>query len=297
MAPRPVWYPRFRDIQIDVVGPLPPSEGYSYLLTIFDRTTRWFEALPLTAATSTQCCQQFLHGWVKQFGVPTRLQSDNGNTFCSNLWKDLQASLGTFVQYSPLYSPASLGGVERQHRDMKSGLKSALLAMGDEHGNKWMSVLPWIILARRTSFHSELQGTPAEAVFGENPNLPGDLTPTGQPSQSIQQIMAKAKETLTKAPAQTRPPPDSSYFPPAAQSATHVFVRRAKKTPLGPVSDGPFPILQRMGKSCLQIKVGDFKSGAPRTEVVHWKNCYPAPTSDTTIIATRPKLGRKCKNS
>ena len=40
MNPRPVTRGRFKDIQVDIVGPLPPSQGYRYLLTIVDRTTR-----------------------------------------------------------------------------------------------------------------------------------------------------------------------------------------------------------------------------------------------------------------
>ncbi|GFV82982.1 transposon Ty3-G Gag-Pol polyprotein [Trichonephila clavipes] len=36
---------RFSHIHIDIVGPLPPSEGHYYLLTIVDRFSRWPEAI------------------------------------------------------------------------------------------------------------------------------------------------------------------------------------------------------------------------------------------------------------
>ncbi|GFS73430.1 transposon Ty3-G Gag-Pol polyprotein [Trichonephila clavipes] len=36
---------KFTHIHIDIVGPLPPSEGHHYLLTIINRFSRWPEAI------------------------------------------------------------------------------------------------------------------------------------------------------------------------------------------------------------------------------------------------------------
>ena len=37
---------RFEHVNLDLVGPLPHSRGFTHLLTIVDRTTRWPEAVP-----------------------------------------------------------------------------------------------------------------------------------------------------------------------------------------------------------------------------------------------------------
>ena len=295
MVPRPILQPRFQHVEVDVVGPLPSSEGQTHLLTIVDRTSRWFEAVPMPEATAAQCCQAFIRGWVRNFGVPANIESDNGNTFDSKLWNDVQAQLGSIVKYTPLYSPQALGGVERQHRDLKHGLKTALLQMGDEKGSAWMQVLPWTLLARRTSFHNELQGTPAEAVLGENPKLPGDITPQSTPDETLAQMMDRMRLVADRPPAQSRPSVEKPHFPDKADNATHVYVRKpkSKTKPLGPISDGPYVILERLGNSCLNIQTGHYKSGAPRTEIVHWRNCYPAVLPVSTTPAVRPPLGRK----
>ena len=87
------------------------------------------------------------------------------------------------------------------------------------------------------------------------------------------------------------------YMPPATKMASHVYTKRPKKTPLGPVNDGPFPIRQRIGKSSLKLAVGESANGQERTEVRHWRTCYPADLAEDTKDASRPNRGRKKKTS
>ena len=37
----------FTEVNLDIVGPLPPSQGFRYLLTMIDRNTRWLEVTKL----------------------------------------------------------------------------------------------------------------------------------------------------------------------------------------------------------------------------------------------------------
>ena len=43
----PVPDARFQSVNIDLVGPLPPSQGFAYLLMIVDRFSQWPEAIPI----------------------------------------------------------------------------------------------------------------------------------------------------------------------------------------------------------------------------------------------------------
>ena len=65
----PVPSRRFSHVHIDIVGPLPSSQGCSYILTMIDRTTRWLEAVPLSSISTEVCVKAFISTWISSFGV------------------------------------------------------------------------------------------------------------------------------------------------------------------------------------------------------------------------------------
>ena len=292
----PVTEHRFKDLQVDVVGPLPPSRGKKYLLTILDRTTRWIEAIPMPEATAENCCDAFIDGWIQRFGLPTVATSDNGNTFVSNLWKGVQKSLGVQVSYTPPYHSSSLGGVERQHKDIKDGLKTALHAMGDSHGEAWVQRLPWVMLARRTAYQPALDCSSADMVFGSNPTIPGDLIgepgPPLEPGQ-VQELLKAVQINASKPPIQTSHHRIPTVNYPDVSKFTHVYLKKGKTTPLGPKYEGPFKIIERIGQSCIKIHVGTSANGTPRVETHHWENCKPVPFTEGQTEGQKATRGRK----
>ncbi|KAG8236244.1 hypothetical protein J437_LFUL010997 [Ladona fulva] len=60
---------RFQHIHLDLVGLLPSSDGFRYLLTVVDRYSRWPEAMPLADISAGS--------FARVLGIPLRSASPN----------------------------------------------------------------------------------------------------------------------------------------------------------------------------------------------------------------------------
>ncbi len=118
---------RFNHIHIDLVGPLPPSQGQTHLLTIVDRYTRWPEVIPLKSTDTETCAKALIFHWIARFGLPLDITSDRGPQFSSRLWAAVTGLLGVThhrtTVWSQLDGQTSVGVIGNSH-DPKSRLEN-----------------------------------------------------------------------------------------------------------------------------------------------------------------------------
>lgn len=166
----------FSAVHLDIVGPLPQSYGFSYLLTVVDRATLWPEAWPMVSMTSKICAETFMHVWVSRFGAPDIIVTDCGAQFTSREWKNFAASLGSTAKTTSAYHPQANGLVERMHCQ----LKAALIARLDNDG--WYKQLPWVLLGLRSYPKDDVKDlSPSELTYGIPLRLPLSLQPISVP--------------------------------------------------------------------------------------------------------------------
>ena len=290
----PVPDKRFSFIHLDIVGPMPESSGFKYLLTILDRTSRWLEALPLRADSSEEVCRAFME-YVSRFGIPLRACSDNGNAFISNLFQGIMKTFNVQVTFSPAYHAATNGAVERQHQTIKNSLKAALVDMGNVHKDKWFQALPWVLLGKRIQYQPHLDASAAQLVLGKSPIIPGQLLGDPGPplnSTQVRSLLDQLYKLADRPPVQMsgrRIQKDISH----TERVTHVYIKVDNPKNLHPKWEGPYPVVTRPSRSTLTVELGKFADGSSRLQTYHWSSAKAAHMREGALVGQRPKLGRK----
>ena len=259
---------RFDQLHVDIVGPLPPSKGYIYLLTCIDRFTRWPEAILIPDCTASTVAQAFVDGWISRFGTPSSITTDRGAQFECSLWRELTQLLGSKKIRTTAYHPSSNGLVERFHRQLKAGLKSSL------DPTHWTEALPMVLLGIRTSLKHDIGCCAAELVYGITLRLPGEFFHSNKDEQPDP---VKYTSQLKSYMQQLQPPPVSvkhtkqSYIHNNLSTCTHVFIwHDAVKKPLQQPYDSPFKVRKRGDKHfTLLVKGKDSVVSIDRLKLAH----------------------------
>ncbi|RUS73921.1 hypothetical protein EGW08_018311 [Elysia chlorotica] len=270
------------NVVADCLSRTTTDDGYSYLLTIIDRTTRWPEAIPINNTSTTECAKTLIRHWISRFGVPLDMTSDRGPQFTSALWTAIAEKLGTNIHHTCAYHPQSNGLVERFHRSLKAALKARL------QGANWVDELHWVLLGLRTVPKEDLETSSAELVYGEPLTVPGeffhkDAHQSPVPNIPFQTILQKIA-----------PPPmlHHGYLPPnlspTLKDSHFVFIRRdGHRGPLQRPYDGPFRVITPGDKTFLVIVVG-------REELISVDRLKPAHVDLTNPVPVSlpPRRGR-----
>ena len=237
---------RFSHVHLDVVGPLPASEGQTYLLTAICRVTRHFEAMPFRDITAKSYADNYVLHWVARFGAPSIITTDRGRQFTSALWQELAEFLGAKLTHTTSYHPASNGLVERMHRTLKTALKT------QANPTNQLSNLGFVLLGFRAAVKEDLGFSTSKITIGKPLRVHGQLLSAEHDNAHSQSNCGQQLTKFLNSLRPTEPRHSSSrktYMERALEGCTHVFIQNTpNKSPLEPTYNEPFRVLRKHTK-------------------------------------------------
>ncbi|MES9904885.1 MAG: integrase, partial [Sedimenticola sp.] len=170
---------RWERIAIDFLGPLGKTEnGNNYLMVVGCYFTKWTEAIPIKHLGAEHVARELIDKVFQRMGIPLLIHTDQGRTFESHLFQELCKLFGISKTRTTSGRPCSDGMIERANRTILNML-SAFVA---EHPKRWDELIPFCMMAYRSSVHEATSVSPAAMTFGSEIRLPLDLL-LGQPER------------------------------------------------------------------------------------------------------------------
>lgn len=159
-------------VGIDFMGPFPQSErSNKYLMVVGDYFTKWTECYPLPNLEASTVAKVFVEEFISRFGVPLICHTDQGKSFEAQLFKELCKILGIDVTRSSSFHPQSNGMIEK----CNNTIITMLSAFVNENQKNWDELVPFVMLAYRSSVHSSTDMSPCMLMLGREVRLPVDL--------------------------------------------------------------------------------------------------------------------------
>jgi hypothetical protein len=229
----------FEHVSIDMTGPYRPCKmnGHIYKnsFNIIDNFTKYVVMVPTRSMTGKEAAKVFDKYFLCLFPRPAIVTADNGSNFISHEFRELLDSYGIKFITTTVRSPQANGFVERMHGTMNTMLKL-------HPASQWAKQIASVQWAINSSYHTALNMSPGEAVFGRGMlfNMQPQLTEEQQRITEIQQT--RRRYDLKRA--------NSSRIEHTYNVNDFVYLKNeTRKSKLDPLFIGPYKITKVNSKT------------------------------------------------
>lgn len=290
LVPLKVSYP-FELVGIDIVGPFKTTKrSNKYVLVCVDYFTNWIEAAPLKTLEAEETANLFFKIIITRHGCPSKILTDQGTQFTSNLLKNLCTKLGVTKLQASSKHPQTNAKAERFIRF----LSNALSLNSSKDQSDWDEELDSCLFAYRTTINEMISETPFFLLYGRDAVLPSDLLfglPVSSPDENINDseeklnyklnLVSKLRKAYEKAAIKRDKEVnyykfryDNSHKNVEFKNDDLVMVywpipKRGYTQKLLPKWKGPYKVVSKLGPVTYRVLLSTDKNGMENTLVVH----------------------------
>ena len=110
-------------LEIDLVGKLPCSNGYTHILTACDYFSRYLFAVPIRKPDPKSVVNALMQIFTQHAYVPKTIITDKGTAFTSSIMTEIKKTAGIKIEHATVRPAQIIGMVERSHQKLKQILK------------------------------------------------------------------------------------------------------------------------------------------------------------------------------
>ncbi|KAG6611400.1 Pol Polyprotein [Phytophthora cinnamomi] len=147
----------FDIVHVDLIG---PYEGF-YGITIIDQATRWLEVGVQPDKESLTSAESFDREWLCRYPRPLQVVHDKGSEFTGEEFQELLRSYGIKAKPITTKNPQANAICERVHLEILNVIRC-------HEGADWKKVIHYAAFAIRASYHSILNASPGQLIFGQD---------------------------------------------------------------------------------------------------------------------------------
>lgn len=144
--------------------------GIENILVVTDHFTKYAIAVATKNQTAKVTAEALLNNFILHYGIPTRLLSDQGSNFESDIIRELCKLMNIEKSKTSIYNPRCNGISERYNRT----LLNMLGTLEPHQKQDWKKYLPSLVYAYNATPHESTGFAPFELMFGRKPRLPID---------------------------------------------------------------------------------------------------------------------------
>ena len=239
---------------VDLIGPYKiRRKGQKELIcrcvTMIDPATGWFEIQQYDDKQSITVANIIEQEWFSRYPWPTQVTFDRGSEFIGqDFQKMIKEDYGVKAKPITVRNPQANAIVERVHQVIGNIIRTFELEsnyMDDD--DPWKGILSATAFAVRSTFHTTLQNTPGQLVFGR------DMILNVKHEANWEYIRQRKQKLIEK----NNKAENSKRIPHTYEIGDKVLLRRGNENKYETPYQGPYIITQINENGTVRMKIND----------------------------------------